>query len=166
MPGIIIKRQSKLDIIEQVARFFEAHFPDYYQFCLREIPKLRQISTAGYTDANGNYTYVHMKLPSVMWLSLQYIMRGMGYDDFGRTPEDVQLVTKCWKNLDAHVPMEREKVSLHIPKDVYNRIYKGIAADVENQEADQEEEEAPRIVLPGHTDARRAPEAPKRIRLI
>jgi hypothetical protein len=169
--GIIIKKQSKLAIIEEVARFFEGQYPDYYQFCLREIPKLRGVSTAGYTDKNGNYTYVHMKLPSMMWLCLQYVMRCRGYEKFGQTPEDVQLVTKCWKNLDAHIPMEKERESLYIPKDVYTTIF-GDAADVENEEEDQPKEEAAgeetksRILIPDHCQSRRPPQAPQGLGLV
>ena len=116
-PQILIHNRSKLEVIEEVARFFESHYPDYYQFCLDEIKKLRSVSRTGYTDPQGRYTHVSMKVPTLLFMAVQHIL-----PEFGKDSDDIALLTKTLKQLDAHIPL-RPGHSLFIDKELYKSLH-------------------------------------------
>jgi hypothetical protein len=104
MPTVIPKNRKDtiIEVLDAVAKFYEEHRPEYYHYLLREIPKLRQVSTPGYTNSKGEFTSVRLKVPTEMFLCVQHILPG-----FGKTMEDIKIMTECWKNLNGAVPMKR-----------------------------------------------------------
>jgi hypothetical protein len=116
--NIIIKNKSKIEVIEEVCRFFESHYPEEWEWMRTEMKKLRSVSRAGYSDPQGRYTHVSMKVPSVLFLSVQHIL-----PDFGKSAEDIALITKVCKEMDAHVPISKERPSLLIPSHKWEEIY-------------------------------------------
>jgi hypothetical protein len=118
------RREKLIEILDEVAKFFEAHDPKFYALCLKEIPKLRQVSNPGY-KANGVDVQVTVKVPMALFLSAQFISKCRRIEPpFGESMDDIALMTEQWKALDAHVPLKQSR-SLHVPKDVWNRIYGG-----------------------------------------
>jgi hypothetical protein len=119
MPTVIPKNRKDtiIEVLDAVAKFYEEHRPEYYHYLLREIPKLRQVSTPGYTNSKGEFTSVRLKVPTEMFLCVQHILPG-----FGKTMEDIKIMTECWKNLNGAVPMKRSGPSLYIPPEVARRL--------------------------------------------
>lgn len=111
-PHVCVKGKAKLEVIDEVIKFFESRYPDYLEFCKQEIKKLKTVSRAGYYDQQGRYTHVSMKVPTLLFMAIQYIL-----PDFGKTADDIALLTNRIKDLDAHIPMHKERVSLLVPKD-------------------------------------------------
>lgn len=119
------RRQKIIEILDEVATFFEAHKPEYYQWLLREIPKLRQVSTPGYR-VGGSPTHVSVKVPALMFLCVQFVSKVKGLEPpFGDSMDDLALMTEQWKALDAHVPMGGTRKSLHVPKELWTKLFGG-----------------------------------------
>lgn len=96
---IYVKNAGKVNTILQVAKFFETHYPEEFKDWVEDSKRLRTVSRSGFHDSQGNYTYVSMKVPTILYLACQWVMPG-----FGKDSDDVALLTRTLQELDGHAP--------------------------------------------------------------
>lgn len=109
---IYIKNAGKTSTILQIAKWFEDNYPEDFAEWVADSKRLRHMSRSGYSDSKGNYTYVSMKVPTVLYLACQWIM-----PDFGKDSDDIALLTRTLKELDGHVPHKSKfGKAFHVPK--------------------------------------------------
>ena len=137
MPNIIISNQKKIEVIEKVCHFFEAYYPEEWEWLKGEMKKLRQVSRSGYSDPQGRFTYVGVKVPTILVMAVQRIL-----PEFGKDMGDLALLTKVCKDMDAHVPIHKDRQSLLIPASQWDKIY-GAKSNVETPHDVEETEEGP-----------------------
>ena len=114
---ILIRNKSKLEVIDETINALESLYPDYLTYCKQEITKLRQVSKPGFCDEKGREVRVTMKIPTILFMFLQQVI-----PDFGKTADDIALLTNRIKELDAHIPLHTDRTSLLVPKVFKARI--------------------------------------------
>lgn len=98
MPQILIKNKALENKLYEIVAWWEANDPDQVREWKDMMCQLRKVSLASYSDAQGRQTVVNMKVPTVLFMSIQHCL-----PDFGKDSDDIALLTKILRDFNGAV---------------------------------------------------------------
>lgn len=121
--NIHTSRTSRLlTIIEATLHFFEGRYPAYFKQCIDDMTALRGASVPSY-KARGEDVYVSTKIPYMLFAAVRHVAKCQGIEPpFGTSMDDIALMTRVAKALDAHVPV-KQGCALVLPPGFHQRIF-------------------------------------------
>lgn len=94
----LIRGKALENKLQEIVAWWEGFDPDLVREWRESMTALRKVSLASYSDPQGRKTVVNMKVPTVLYMSIQHCI-----PEFGRDSDDIATLTKVLREFNGAV---------------------------------------------------------------